>query len=342
MPVNPTHVKAIKKTLQKFDFSNLEERCSNEAQTRLCLIEPILETLGYSRIDDMATEINAGWGRKNNKADIGLVLKRGKEPEIIIECKKHGKRLTDKEGSQLNDYFINTNNSKLGILTNGLVWKFYCPNKATKQTKLFDVPFLELNFSELNSDLYEKLSLFHKGNIDLKEVVEDAQEVYFLEGFEDAFASELADPSEKLIQAIFNRMEGKRMSDPLKEKIRNLINSKTIQEALPKVIEEEARNGSIVITTAEELKIYHSVKTILLNTVKKIDSTRINYRDQKSSFNVLVDDNQKQIIAKITTSRNKYYLEIGGNKNDKHEVSDIESIVSLKKKLKEVTQPYFQ
>ena len=54
MPVSKPIVNAIKKSLSKFDFSRLDERCSNEAQTRFVLIEPILEILGYSRIDDMA------------------------------------------------------------------------------------------------------------------------------------------------------------------------------------------------------------------------------------------------------------------------------------------------
>jgi len=64
MPTNKQIVNSIKKSLSKFDFTNLEERCTNEAQTRFVLIEPLLEVLGYSRIDDMATEINAGWGQK--------------------------------------------------------------------------------------------------------------------------------------------------------------------------------------------------------------------------------------------------------------------------------------
>lgn len=337
MPVNKLFVSAIKKSLTKFDFSRLEERCTNEAQTRFVLVEPILEILGYSRIDDMATEINAGWGQKNDKADIGLVV-RGKIPEIIVECKKFGKRLTDKEASQLNNYFINTKNSKFGILTNGIEWRFYFPNESTKEMKLFEVPFKTLDFSELDENLFEELSKIHKNNIDLKELNEEAQEFYFLQGFADAFATELSDPSDDFIKAIFNRMEGKRMTDQIKVKIRTLINSNSIQNALPKLIEDESKNGNIIITTAEELKIYHAVKTLLLNSIKKNDESRISYRDFKNSFNILVDDNNKRLIAKITVLKNKYTIEINGNKYD---VTGIESIVALKKQLIDVAQQYF-
>lgn len=329
MPVNKQIVNTIRKSLSKFDFTRLDERCTNEAQTRFVLIEPILEVLGYSRIDDMATEINAGWGQKNDKADIGLII-RGKTPEIIVECKRYGKKLTDKEASQLNNYFINTKHSKIGILTNGIEWRFYCPNESTREAKLYEAPFMVLDFTEINDTLLENLSRVHKNNIDLKELHEDAQDVYFLEGFSDAFAAELSDPSDDMIKAVFNRMEGKRMSDQVKAKIKNLINSSSIQNALPKIIEQEAKNGSIVITTAEELKIYHAVKTLLLHSIKKLDSSRISYRDQKNSFNILMDDNNKRIIAKITSSKGKYALEVNGNK---HDVSGLQSIVDLKKQL---------
>lgn len=333
MPINKQIISAVKKSLSKFDFTRLDEKCTNEAQTRMYLIEPLLEILGYSRIDDkdMLTEINAGWGQKNDKADLGLITK-GKIPEIIIECKKHGKKLTDKEASQLNNYFINTKGSKVGVLTNGLEWRFYAPNESTKETKLYEIPFLVLDFSEVDEQLIENFAKFHKNGVDLKEINEEAQEFFFLEGFADAFASELCEPSDDFVKAIFNRMEGKRMNDQVKDKIRKLITSKAIQDALPKVIEEESKNGNIVITTAEELKIYHAVKTILINSFKKVDTSRISYRDQKNSFNVLVDDNQKKMIAKITSSKNKYSIEVNCNKFD---VNGIESIVALSKQLKD-------
>lgn len=337
MPVNKQIVNAIKKSLAKFDFSNLDERCTNEAQTRFVLIEPLLEVLGYSRIDDMATEINAGWGQKNDRADIGLIVK-GKIPEIIVECKKYGKKLTDKEASQLNGYFINTKNSKFGILTSGLEWRFYFPNDASKEMKLYEVPFVVVNLEDLNDESFDFLSRIHKSNIDIKELHEDAQEFYFLEGFSDALATELLDPSDDLIKAIFNRMHGKRITDQVKAKIKSLINSNSIQIVLPKLIEEESKNGNVIITTAEELKIYHTVKTIILNSIRKSESSRISYRDQKNSFNILVDDNNKKLIAKITSSRNKYFIELNGNKYD---ANNIESIVALKKQITEIAQQHF-
>jgi hypothetical protein len=118
-----------------------------------------------------------------------------------------------------------------------------------------------------------------------------------------------------------------------------LINSNAIQNALQKVIEEESKNGSIVITTAEELKIYHSIKTLLIHSIKKLDASRINYRDQKNSFNILVDDNQRKIIAKITSNKDKHFLELGGN-GKKIPADDLENIVAMSKQISEIAKEY--
>jgi hypothetical protein len=189
----------VKKSFSKFDFTRLDEKCTNEAQTRMYLIEPLLEILGYSRIDDrdMLTEINAGWGQKNDKADLGLIVK-GKKPEIIVECKKYGKKLTDKEASQLNGYFSNTEGSRIGILTNGIEWRFY--TYLDDKSKLHSNPFLTIDFTEIDDVKIEQFAQFHKNNADIKQIVEDAQDIFFLEGFTDALTEEFLNPQMILLR----------------------------------------------------------------------------------------------------------------------------------------------
>jgi hypothetical protein len=205
--------------------------------------------------------------------------------------------------------------------------------------KLYDKPFVTVNFDELTEADVDFLSQIHKNNIDLSELHDKAQDFFFIEGFTDALLAELLDPSDKLIEAVFSRMHGKRLNDTIKSKLRERINSGTIQSLLPRLIEEESKSGNFVITTAEELKIYHAVKTLLLNSIKKIDANRISYRDQKNSFNIIVDDNNKKIIAKITNSRNKYSIDING---EKYDANNIENIVALKKPLIDITQSYLE
>jgi hypothetical protein len=338
MQIDKRILSAVKKSFSKFDFTRLDEKITNEAQTRISLIEPLIEILGFSRHDDMLTEINAGWGQKYNKADLGLIIK-GKKPEIIVECKKLGMKLTDKEASQLNGYFGNTEGSKIGILTNGLEWRFYA--EYQEKNILHHNPFLILDFSEIDDSKIEQFSQFHKNNLEnnLKQILEEANDTFFLEGFNDALTEELLNPSDDLIKAIFARMPGKRINDDVKKKLRDLINSNSIQRVLPKLMEEETKSGNIIITTGQELKIYHAVKTIIVNAIKKVDYSRISYRDQKNSFNILVDDNQRKMIAKITSNRDKYFLEIGGSGN-KIPADNIENIVAVNKQIVDLAKSF--
>lgn len=331
----------VKKGFAKFDFTRLDEKCTNEAQTRMYLIEPLLEILGYSRIDDhdMLTEINAGWGAKNDKADLGLIIK-GKTPEIIIECKKFGKKLTDKEGSQLNNYFIHTKGSKIGILTNGLEWRFYTTNQIEKNQNLFNIPFLVIDFSEIDDAKIEQFAQFHKNAVDnIKQITEDAQEYFFKYGFINALAEEFLNPSDGFLKSLSIRMSETKRID--KDKLRKFINSNSIHQALPKLIEEESKSGNIVITTDQELKIYHTVKTIIVNSLKKSNYSRISYRDQKNSFNILVDGNQRKMIARISSVKDQYFIEIGGN-GIKIPANEIENIVALNKQIIELTKSYLE
>jgi hypothetical protein len=91
---------------------------------------------------------------------------------------------------------------------------------------------------------------------------------------------------------------------------------------------------------SEELKIYHAVKTIIINSMKKIDFSRISYRDQKNSFNILVDDNQRKLIAKITSVKDKHFIEVGGS-GIKVQVDELENIVALSKQILDITKGCF-
>lgn len=343
MNIDKKQIAAVKKGLAKIDFTRLEERCSNEAQTRFTLIEPILEILGYSRLDDMVTEVSAGFGEKNDRADIGLFVNNKRatlKPEIIVECKKYGKKLTDKEASQLNNYFINTPSAKIAVLTNGMDWRVYTPDLASKETTLYPIPFMEFDLNVIDDAVVESITALKRDVIqnNIKLFLEEASEVYFMAKFEDAFFDELFNPSDDLIRAIFTRMGGQRMSDNVKAKIKGCINSKNLSNVTERIIVEESkRDGNAVVTTAEELKMYHAIKTLLIQR-KEISSDRISYRDQKNSFLVLVDDNAKKVICRLVISQNKRKIEIGATE---FEVSGLDSIVKLRKELTESALKYF-
>ena len=94
--------------------------------------------------------------------------------------------------------------------------------------------------------------------------MEYAEDIYFMDGFDDAFVGELLEPSDDLLKAINNRMGGGKLMSNKKDKIRDLINSVSVKTALDELIVREAEKSNTgIITTEEELKIYHSIVTVL-------------------------------------------------------------------------------
>ena len=333
----------VKKNLLKFNFKMFQNMSLNEAQTRCEIIEPLFEIFGYSRPDAMLTELSAAWGKSNTRADIGLFVDNKKEtvkPEIIVECKRFDKKLTDKEGSQLNNYFVNTPSAKIGILTNGIEWRVYTIDVNSKDTILQPVPFIEFSLNDIQDDVIEKCLLINRQllSANIKAFLDSASDYFFKMAFKEALFQELKDPSDDFLRSVFRRMGNIRNTANSKDKMKAELNSNTMNEVVDKmIIEESKKSGNFIITTAEELKVYHAIKTILVQK-KEIIADRISYRDLKNSFIIIVDGNQQKMICRLIINSKQKTIEIGSRS---YPIEGIESIVKLKKDLIESAKQFF-
>ena len=168
------------------------------------------------------------------------------------------------------------------------------------------------------------LAMFYRPTISLDYIIEEANEVYFLQKFDDALFKTMNKPSTDFLKIIYTNMGGKRMTDSVTEKIFNLVNSLSIQTALNRIKKVEALNSkSGVFTTAEELKAYNIVKTIMAmsNKIKNVDLERIGYRDYKGFFAVLIDDNQTKKVCYFNLNSSQKTINIGMNKHILDEIS---------------------
>ncbi len=88
------------------------------------------------------------------------------------------------------------------------------------------------------------------------------------------------------------------------------------------VIEESKLKSSGIVTTAEEYKAFNVIKTkfAMSSKFKNTELERIGFREQKGSFKILIDDNQKKCICDIIIKEKVNYIEI--NKK-KHEIEDV-------------------
>ena len=331
-------VSFIKKELLKFDALVIaDEKCKNEAQTRTYLIEPFLEILGYNRLKDLTTEFSADFGdRAVNKVDYAVFLK-SRTPIMVIECKKFGKKLNDKDAGQLNNYFVNTTSAKIGILTNGIEYRFYASEK--KDSILNKNPFYVFNIDGYDESDFEMLAKFHRTAIEINEIIQEANESHFISDFDEALFKELLTPSDDFLKAILNRM-GVRGTDKIKLKIKELVNSYSLKTATDKVAIEESKKGGNtgIVTTQEELKYYHIIKTLLVQS-KKVISDRISFKDQKNSFVIVVDGNIRKSICFLVFNDKLKKIQIG---NKITNVETIDDVLNLKKDLLDSALPYFE
>lgn len=331
MPNIQQIVKEIKKSLSSFDLIRAINNSDNEAKTRMYLVEPFFKILGFSpgfENGNLTPEFGADYANlKGKRADYAIMFKN--KPEILIEVKKPTVKLSEKNLAQLNEYFNNTLDAKIAILTNGVEYRFFCRSDFGG-VGLNPNYFFSFNWENIEGSNLEKLAEFYGPSIEINNILAYAQGKFFLDGFEEALYKELSKPSRELVKAIFVHMKGKKLTENIENQIKKLINSISLKSVIDKLqIKEANEKNSGIITTEDELKTFQQIKTILAQH-KLIDSKSINYRDFKGKLSVILDDNQKKKICDLYISNKTKKIDIDG---DFFDISELDDLIKLKKKL---------
>ena len=182
----------------------------------------------------------------------------------------------------------------------------------------------------------EILALFNRQTIEINDIIQEAEDVYFLDNFDNSLFKTLIE-TDDLVKLIFKNMGGQRSSEKTSAQIKNLINSISIKTALDRIIQKEiSESNSGIMTTVEEVKAYNVVKTILAMSpkIKNTELERISYRDLKNMFLIIVDGKQTKKICTIIFKEKSKVIEIDGSRYELEDVS-ISSITKLKKELTE-------
>lgn len=324
----------LKKQLDNWDFQKAINASKDETQTRDNLIHHLLGILNYQKIDHYTHEFYADMAdKKNRRVDIAITLGK-KEPVILIECKSATSKLTDNHFRQLNEYCLYTPSAKIGIVTNGIIYNFHAVDTKSKKG-LNPKPFFVFDINNYGTSELEKLALFTLQDLEIKNILMDAEDVYFLDEFDNALYSILAQPSDDFAKLIFKEMGGQRSNDKVLTQLKELINSVSIKTSLDKIIKKEiAESNTGIITTDEEIKAYNVIKTILAmsSKIKDPQLSRISFRDMKNKFAIIVDDNQNKNICSIVFKDRSKVVEINNTRFELEDVS-VATITKLKRQL---------
>ncbi|MCA9635738.1 MAG: type I restriction enzyme HsdR N-terminal domain-containing protein [Myxococcales bacterium] len=342
-----------------------------EEATKTALIMPFIAALGYDVFDpsEVIPEFTADVGiKKGEKVD--YAIKRDGEIIILIEAKKAKAELNPAHCSQLFRYFTVTK-ARIAILTNGIRYQFY--SDLDEQNKMDSKPFFELDLRDLRDSALAELRGLTKEGFNLEEMLTAAAELKSLreirlllerqlEQPDDDFARFFfaqSNPSKKFVQSardafvpLVKKALVQLINDRVQDRLRLMMRQADAEaqeadarpraevDAEPDEGDEDAgRDG--VVTTEEELAGFEIVRSIV---AKVVPPERVTYRDTKSYFNVLFDDNGRKPLCRLYLNRSKKYVGLfdGAKNQTKVPIADIQEIHRVADALQEAARRYLQ
>lgn len=339
--------------------SMLKDTVSTEEATKMSLVVPLFQLLGYDVFNpsEFCPEYIADVGiKKGEKVDYAI-LENG-QPIILVECKSCSEQL-DKHSSQLFRYF-GTSPAKFGILTNGVIYRFYTDLEESNKMDL--VPFLELNMLQLKDTSINELKKFCKDNFDKDKIFSTAEELKYSSLIKNVLQKEFESPSDDFVRFILTDIYDGQKNQRVIEKfspvvkrafssfVNEIVNSK-ISSALSSDAEDATGNNdntedlieetivSKIVTTEEEIEGFYIIRGMLAGTVPVED---IVYRDTESYFGILYTDNNRKPICRLNLdTKNKQLLVPDENKKfERIYITSLNDIYKYKNKLIEVAKRY--
>ena len=304
----------------------LKDQIQTEEATKNAFIMPFIQALGYDVFNpiEVVPEFISDIGLKKGEKIDYAIFKDG-SPTILIEC-KHWNQNLDIHDGQLLRYF-HVSKAKFGLLTNGIVYRFY--SDLVAPNKMDEKPFLDFSINEIKDNQIEELKKFHKSVFDAESITNTASELKFTNELKQLIQHELVNPTPDFVKHFAKQVYPSVVTAKVLEQFTNLT-KKSIQQhisdliterlktALNKEDEETKKQEAIqaieqakleevkVVTTAEELEGFMIVKTILR---QKINAIRVSYRDAQSYFAILLDDNNRKTICRLYLNGTKKYIE---------------------------------
>lgn len=298
---------------------SLKDSITTEEATKTSIVMPFFQMLGYDVFNplEFVPEFTADVGiKKGEKVDYAIMVDRA--PLILIECKSCTENL-DKHGSQLFRYF-GTTSSRFGILTNGIIYRFY--TDLEDKNKMDLTPFLEFDLLNLRENLIPEIKKFSKEVLDVDTILGAASELKYTRLIKEWFLIQMEEPSIELVKLIMNSTyEGQRnqkaidkfqplvkrsfkqfMSDTMNERIKSALRKEHDDTATEELIPEAGVESGIeediskITTTMDELEAFAIVKSIVRSTCSV---NKIFYRDTESYLGILYENNNRKWICRI-------------------------------------------
>ena len=335
-------------------IKKVKDNLPTEEATKTALILPFIQTLGYEIFNplEVLPEMSCDIGTKKGEKIDYAIMKDG-APIILIEC-KHWAQDLNLHNNQLVRYF-NISNAKFGILTNGIVYRFYTDLAALN--KMDSKPFLEINMLDLKDSQIEELKKFHKSYFDIERILSSASELKYTSELKAKISAEFAEPSQDFVRFFGKQIYDGTFTTKMVEQFTSLVKrsftyfvndliSERLQAAIDKGEEDKQLQKEQtqvvenvkpdIITTDEEMEGFYIVKAIIREFVS---SERITYKDTKSYFAILLDGSAYKTVCRFYfDGKTKWIMIIDDKKvENRNKIHSLDDIYALKDLLIETT-----
>ncbi|MCJ8353463.1 type I restriction endonuclease [Novacetimonas hansenii] len=321
----------------------LAPRCSNEEATKMFLVLPFLQFLGYDIMnpDEVCPEHHADFSEKyKNRVDYA-VLREG-QPVIAIECKALGAPLKDDRG-QLKSYFNAAHTVKMGVITDGLVYEFYADSDEPNMmdpTAFLAFDLREIAKGKIEDSVVDGLKSLQKSNFDPENIGAEAKRKLVFQNLVQQIEDLAASPSEAFVRLLLQNIGLKHIrakavaeyTDLTKSAFAEFVNLRILQRLdlpvkdkeadkpvlvadVPKV-DPDAKPADGIITTETELEVYEYAKrrlAFLADSDELFDAiTSIEYKDYKGKFVVFYRKERAGRLFDFYEDKNvKYTFDFG-------------------------------
>ncbi len=209
------------------------QRNSIEAATINVSILPFIRALEYNpeNLGEVSPEFNAD-AKSGGGERVDYAIIRDSKPIMFLEVKAASRTLDETNWKQLYNYF-NATKVRIGILTNGILFKFYTdmnrPNIMDKQ------PFLEIDLLNLEKRKVEVLEGFTKARF------EPIKSIHYMK-ISAKVAGILNDPDEEFVKHVIHNIHEGAKWKTVVEEYRPLV-KRAIDDYVDQ--EVERRSGTV-------------------------------------------------------------------------------------------------
>lgn len=328
-----------------------------EEATKTAFVMPFIQALGYDVFDptEVVPEFTADVGSKKGEKIDYAIMTDGK-PTMLFECKSCTANLHDVHASQLRRYFHVTE-ARIGVLTNGSNYMFF--SDLEDKNIMDKKPFMEINLLDIDEQLIPELKKLTKSSFELDQMLSTASNLKYTREIKAYLENQLINPTPEFTRPIITEVYAgvktqqvmEQFGPIIKQAFISLINDhinnrlktalvgqpEKTKNAEDEVIEKDQKSDGIT-TTQDEIEGFYITRAILR---KIIDVERIHYRDAKSYFAILLDDNNRKTICRLhfNSASQKYISFLDNDKKEKrHPISGLSDIYNFTDQIKTATE----